>query len=64
MKPLSPVRLLIFAALLEVLGVLLPALMVAHVLPSTVLWNVTAFLSGVTGLFIGIVVMQRYFRRK
>ena len=64
MKMLSPVRLLIFAALLEVLGVLLPALMVAHVLPSTVLWNATAFLSGVSGLFIGIVVMQRYFRRK
>jgi len=53
MHPISPWRLIGVAAVLEVIGVILPMLMVIGKLPSTWLLNTLAFLSSVIGLFIG-----------
>jgi len=59
-RPPSPWRLIGLAAGLETVGVLLPWLMVSGVLQSTWAWNILAFLSSVSGLFIGSIGMVMY----
>jgi len=58
--PISPWRLIGAAAGLEVVGLLLPWLMVLGILKSTWAWNILAFLSSVSGLFIGSIGMVMY----
>ncbi len=60
MRPLSPWRLIGIAGALEVVGVVLPMLMVVGVLPSTWLLNISAFASSLTGLFIGSLGVTMY----
>ncbi len=62
MRPISPWRLIGVAAVLEVIGVILPMLMVIGKLPSTWLLNTLAFLSSVIGLFIGSIGISMYVR--
>ena len=67
MRPLSPWRLIGVGGVLEVVGVALPMLMVVGVLPSTWLLNGVAFLSGVSGLFLGylgVTIMVRVRRSR
>ena len=59
-QSVSPWRLIGLAAGLEVVGMLLPWLMVLGVLKSTWAWNILAFLSSVSGLFIGSIGMAMY----
>jgi len=59
-EPISPWRLIGVAAGLEVVGLLLPWLMVLGILKSTWAWNILAFLSSVSGLFIGSIGMVMY----
>ena len=62
LRDLSPWHLIGVGAALEVVGVVLPWLMILHILPSTWGWNGLAFLSGVTGLFLGYVGVTMYVR--
>lgn len=59
-----PKYLLIVAVFLLVLGFILPFLMVLHVIPSTFFLNFLAFTSSVAGLFVGIIGIAVYRRRR
>jgi hypothetical protein len=52
---MSPVKILIIGLLLMLTGVVLPFLMVIHILKSTILINMIAFMSQVAGLFMGTI---------
>jgi hypothetical protein len=52
---MSPAKILIIGLLLMLTGVVLPFLMVIHVLESTILINMIAFMSQVAGLFMGTI---------
>ncbi len=57
---LSPWRLIGIAAGLEVVGMVVPWLMVMGFLASTWAWNALAFFSSVAGLFIGSIGITMY----
>lgn len=57
---LSPWRLIAIAAVLLTVGMVLPWLMVLGVLATAWVWNVTAFLSSVVGLFLGSLGITMY----
>lgn len=59
-----PKYLLIVAVFLLVLGFVLPFLMMAQVIPSTFFLNFLAYTSSVIGLFVGMIGIVVYRRRR
>ena len=63
---ISPAKILIIGLILMLTGAALPFLMVIRVLESTILVNLVAFVSQVTGLMLGTVGLIFYvnFRKR
>lgn len=62
MRHITPTRLVIFAILLLVIGVVLPFLMVMKVIESTFLLNFVSFLLSLVGIIIGVIGAAYYVR--
>lgn len=58
-----PLRLILIAFALLIIGVALPFLMVIGVLPSTLQLNLVAYSCSVGGFIVGFVGMAQYRRR-
>jgi len=60
----NPLRLIIAALVLLLLGVLLPTLMVLQLVESTLLLNFLSYGSSTVGLILGFVGIAQYMRRR
>ena len=60
----NPLRLIIAALVLLLLGVLLPTLMVLQLVESTLLLNFLSYGSSTAGLVLGFVGIAQYTRRR
>ena len=60
----NPVRLIITASVLLVIGVVLPYMMVLGHMPSTLLLNAVTIAAQVAGLFMGFIGISMYMRTR
>lgn len=58
-----PLKLIVIGFVLLVIGVLLPFLIILQVLESTFFLNFVAYLSSVSGLFLGVIGAAMYMKK-
>jgi len=56
----SPIKLIIIAAVLLIVGVVLPFLIIIEMLESTIVLNLASFVCSTTGLIMGFIGMGQY----
>jgi hypothetical protein len=59
-----PLKLIIIGFVLLVIGFLLPFLIILQVLESTFFLNFAAYLSSVSGLFLGVIGVAMYMKKR
>jgi len=62
MRRLRPMRIVLIAFFMVLLGVIFPFLMVMHILESTYFLNFLSFTLSVAGLFLGLIGAAWYVR--